>query len=208
MIGELIPPPQLFLVIGHGEQLELLRRLIHISGILTVVLTRVIGTTAVTLILFLLIAVYIISEYFRLHNRHLPIITTITNFSARREELSTWILCPISYAAGILIALNVFPEPINYATIAVLTVGDGFSSLVGTKCGRHVLPHNRNKTVEGSTAFFLSSLMTTLIFVNPIVAVLGSVVGTIAESFDTGKLENVIVPIGSGFCMDLLLLGM
>jgi dolichol kinase len=141
--------------------LELARRLIHISGILTVALSRVMVRITATFTVLFLAIIYIVSEFMRYRSKRFPVISAITRISARTEELSGWIIHPIPYAAGILIALNMFPKPVNYATIAVLTVGDGFSSLVDGKYGRHTLPYNRSKTVEESTAFFLSSLITT-----------------------------------------------
>jgi dolichol kinase len=51
----------------------------------------------------------------------------------------------VSYAAGILVALNVFPEPVNYAAISTLTLGYGLSSLVGMRLGRHHICYNQSK---------------------------------------------------------------
>ena len=115
-------------------------------------------------------------------------------------------LRPVSYAAGILIAMNLFPKPINYAAISVLTLADGLASLVGTRFGHHHLPYNKKKTIEGSTFFFIVSLLSTLIFVNPAAALLGSIVGTTTESILADYTENLMIPITVGFSMSILLL--
>jgi hypothetical protein len=75
-----------------------------------------------------LTAQYLVSEYLRVNKTTLPVVTSITKLAARREESSSWMLSPVSYAAGILVALNVFPEPVNYAAISILTLGYGLSS--------------------------------------------------------------------------------
>lgn len=62
------------------------------------------------------------------------------------------------YAAGVLILLTFLPDPARIAAgIYVLAVGDCFSTLVG-RIGRTRLPYNKNKTLEGTLAFFLSAL--------------------------------------------------
>jgi dolichol kinase len=183
--------------------LETLRRLIHIAGVSTIVLTELVGKTGLSLIVLSTTVLYLISEYLRLHGKHLPVITKITSLAARGDESSGWILCPVSYAVGIMIAVNIFPEPVNYAAISVLTLGDGVSSLVGIKFGRHAIPYNRNKTFEGSISCFLSSFFSALIFVNPFAAFLGSIVGTFVESLPTGCGENIVVPTASGLCMSI-----
>jgi dolichol kinase len=190
----------------EGKCLEGLRKLIHISGIFTIVLAEILGTPFLSSIILCITVLYLISEYFRLHGRSLPIVTKITGLAARGEESSGWILRPVSFAAGILIAMNLFPKPINYAAISVLTLADGLVSLVGTRFGHHHLPYNKKKTIEGSTFFFIASLLSTLIFVNPVAALLGSIVGTATESIFVEYTENLMIPITVGFSMSILLL--
>ena len=42
-----------------------------------------------------------------------------------------------------------------------LAVGDGFSDLIGRRIGKTKWIYNKNKSVEGSLAFFLSSFIST-----------------------------------------------
>ena len=186
--------------------MEIVRKVIHIGGVSTIVLAQVLGKPGLSLIVLATTGLYIISEYLRLHKKHLPIITRVTELASRKDEASNWILNPVTYAIGIVIALNLFPEPINYATIAVLTIGDGFASVVGEKSARHPIPYNSDKTVEGSTTFFVASFISTLMFVNPLLALLGSIMGTIVESLPTRYWENVLIPVTSGICMSAQLL--
>jgi len=186
--------------------LEILRRLIHIAGISTIVLAELFGKIDLSLIIVSTTILYLVSEYLRLHERQLPIIATITRLAARKEETSGWILSPVSYAIGITVALNLFPRPVNYAAISVLTVGDGLAALVDMRCGSHLIPYNRRKSMEGSITCFLASLISTLTFVDPLTAFLGAVAGTLAESLPTRQAENIIVPMTSGLCMTLALL--
>ncbi len=173
------------------------------TGVSTIILAEFLGNLFLSSLILFTTAVYLVSEYLRLHKKSLPVVTRITALAVRSGEGSGWILRPVSYAAGIIIAVNLFPKPINYAAIAVLTVADGLATFVGVKFGRHHLPYNHDKTFEGSTSFFLASLFSTLIFVNAPAAILGSIVGTIAESFPMQYSENIIVPIAAGLCMSI-----
>jgi dolichol kinase len=96
------------------------------------------------------------------------------------------------YAAGILILLT-FLTGINEiaASILVLALADALSTIIGRK-GKMKLPYNGSKTLEGSMAFFVSSLAAWY-FVGPIAVPLG-VVATIAESLP-GLEDNLTIPI-------------
>lgn len=180
-----------------------MRKLIHIAGVSTIVVAKLLGRTTLSILVVSITILYIVSEYLRLHKGNFPVITRITRLSARGDESSGWILRPISYAVGIVVAVYLFPEPVCYASISVLTLGDGFSSLIGAKFGRHAIPYNRNKTFEGSIAFFLASIFSTMIFVEPATALLGTIVGAFTESLPTRYGENIVVPVVSGLFMSI-----
>ncbi|MFN7991906.1 MAG: hypothetical protein U0R44_07165 [Candidatus Micrarchaeia archaeon] len=97
------------------------------------------------------------------------------------------------YAAGVLIALTFLSSPGEImAVIFILAVGDGVSTLAGRRIGRHGMPYNRNKTVEGTAAFFASSLLS-YIFIGPAALPL-ALAGAIAESVPMVD-DNILVPI-------------
>ena len=98
-----------------------------------------------------------------------------------------------SYLAGMLISLT-FLTDINQiaASIFILTIGDGFSTIIGCK-GRIRLPYNKKKTFEGSTAFLLSSLPA-YYFVGPAIIPL-ALIATIVESMPIPVDDNLTIPI-------------
>jgi dolichol kinase len=55
----------------------------------------------------------------------------------------------------VLILIIFFPLPIAASQWATLSFGDGFATLVGRFMGKRPLPWNREKTVAGTTAFFI-----------------------------------------------------
>ncbi len=96
------------------------------------------------------------------------------------------------YAIGVLILLT-FLTDINAmaASILVLGLADALSTVIGRR-GKMKLPYGSNKTLEGSAAFFVSSLAAWY-FVGP-VAIPLAFVATIAESLP-GLEDNLTVPI-------------
>ncbi len=99
------------------------------------------------------------------------------------------------YATGVLIPL-VFLSDVNQvaACILVLALGDGISTIVGRK-GKHTLPHNKEKTVEGSLAFFVGSLAS-LAFIG-IMAIPLAALAAIVETINFRIDDNLTIPV---FC--------
>jgi dolichol kinase len=96
------------------------------------------------------------------------------------------------YAAGVLMVLT-FLTDINAiaASILVLALADALSTIIGRR-GKMKLPYARNKTLEGSAAFFVSSLAAWY-FVGPLAVPL-AVLATVAESLP-GLEDNLVIPI-------------
>lgn len=80
--------------------------------------------------------------------------TTITKTAMRGEDdagggekQSAFIKGPLYFTAGILASLLIFPAPFNYVAIAVVTPGDGLSSVMGKMHGKNKIPHTGGKTI-------------------------------------------------------------
>lgn len=96
-------------------------------------------------------------------------------------------------ATGVLILVAFLKDTSAIAAgFVVLGLGDGLATIIGGK-GKYRLPWNRNKTVEGTTAFFLGSLPA-WIFIG-ITALPLAIITAIAESIDTGIDDNLLIPI-------------
>ena len=78
------------------------------------------------------------------------------------------------------------------AALLVLAAGDSAATIFGV-LGKHHLPHNQNKTVEGSAAFFIFSLSACL-FMGWIAVALAAL-GTAVESLDVPVDDNLLIPI-------------
>ncbi len=104
------------------------------------------------------------------------------------------------YAIGTLIIVS-FLSDINQiaAIIFILAIGDGISTIIG-RYGRIKIPYNKKKTIEGSVAFFISSLGC-FYFIGAIALPL-ALVGMIAESLPAE--DNLTIPIACTFFMVMI----
>lgn len=98
-----------------------------------------------------------------------------------------------AYALGVLIPLVFLSDIMEIsAVILVLALGDGISTLIG-KNGKIQIPYNKKKTVEGSLAFFISSLITYFIIKDH--GLIIAFVGAIVESLPLDIDDNISIPI-------------
>jgi HAD superfamily phosphoserine phosphatase-like hydrolase len=182
-----------------------IRETIHIgSFFLPFVCVYLLGNSLVSSLILLLTLLYIISEVARLQGTNFPIVSTITWRAANRSEFYEFATAPIFFALGILSSLVLFPAPIGYASIAILTLGDGFATIFGKRFGRVRLPFNKGKNVEGSFFGFLVASIGAMLFVDPVKAFVGAAVGMLMESLPLPINDNLAIPIASGLVLMMI----
>mgnify|MGYP005619930717 CR=1 FL=1 len=157
-----------------------------------------------SLIVFVTI-LYTLSEIARIRGINIPVLSLITWKAANKTELYEFATSPIFFALGIALALLVFPEPISYAAIAVLTLGDGGAHVFGMKFGKHPLPSNRGKSVEGTIAGFVCAFLGAVLFVHPLFALVAASVGMLIEGLPNPLNDNLMLPLVSGLVLVLIM---
>jgi dolichol kinase len=183
-------------------QREFVRRTIHISGILVPLISIIIGKTNTVVILVALSIIYSASEYLRAKGRALPIINRITENAIRSEEkTSRFAFAPLALALGASASLLIFPTPINYASIVIVSIGDAVASTAGGAVGRSRIPYNSSKSIQGTVIGLVAAFAVSLLFVSPILALVGSVVGMLVESLPLRVNDNITIPILAGTAM-------
>jgi len=108
-----------------------------------------------------------------------------------------------------LICVIIFPKVVFVTAFAILIISDSMAALIGRRFGKHKFLF---KSLEGTTAFFLSSLV--VILLSPkieyrieeyLIAVFASFVGAIVENISFGYADdNLTIPLSIGFVMWLL----
>jgi len=106
------------------------------------------------------------------------------------------------YLLGIFLTILIFPRPIAEASMYILIIGDTMAAIVGKTWGRTRI---RDKSLEGSLAFFIFSCIALALFgrVVPQVAILGTLVATVVELVPLPVNDNLTIPISSGVSMYL-----
>jgi phytol kinase len=184
---------------------DFIREAIHISGVFVPFVCILLDDRyLVSSLIFIVTLLYIASELVRLRGTNIPVFSTLTWRAAIKPELYEFITAPIIYAIAIMVSLILFSPPINYASIAILALGDGFATLFGKKFGRTTFLFNKGKQVEGSFFGFLFAFMGARAFVNPTQALIASAIGMLMESLPTPVSDNLTVPIVSGLVLTVI----
>ncbi|MEM2913968.1 MAG: haloacid dehalogenase-like hydrolase [Candidatus Bathyarchaeia archaeon] len=184
----------------------IIRETIHISGFLVPFLCLyLVSRYMMSLIIFLVATLYVISETERMFGIDVPIISDLTFVAAGKSEFQEFVTSPIFFAFGMMLSLLIFPEPIGYVSISVLTFGDGFASIFGSMFGKKCIPYNKGKKLEGTLFGFLFAFSASLLFVNPLKAFITSAVGMFVETLPLPVNDNVTVPVASGLTLMTLI---
>jgi dolichol kinase len=206
-----------------GLRQEILRQLVHMSGLLFIALAQFIGKILVG-VLFMLTALF-----FLLYSEHVRkcVKDHSTLFSRIECKMRDFALfferkgAPRPFAGafwfyfGAGLAFLLFPLGPASAAGAVLAVSDSLSTIIGKGFGRHALIGK--KTWEGTGAFLISAFLVCLLFFSPPAAFLGAASATVAEllpgwrrisasRFSRVLDDNLLIPVISGLVLTLVIL--
>ena len=169
------------------------RQLMHfIVGVVSIILLFSLGQIVTRAIVFFVIIIGTLFINAKIQGKRIGFVNWFVEKFERKDVLFPG-FGSATYALGVLIPL-VFLDDINKiaAVIFILAVGDGLSTIIG-KLGKAKLPYNRKKTVEGTVAFFLSSLPAYFFIGEGIFLVAG--LGALAESLPLKIDDNLLIPI-------------
>lgn len=108
------------------------------------------------------------------------------------------------FFAGSLLALLLFSKANAALGILALAWGDSFSTIVGIYIGKWKYKLGPAiKTLEGSAACFLASLLPLVFFLSPEKAILAALVATIIEAFAFLN-DNLLIPVAVAAVLTLL----
>jgi len=154
------------------------------------------------------ILIFTLSEYYRLSGRNIPLISTITKQAMRERDQGHFVFGPVTLALGAMLALSFYPEPAASAGIYALAFGDGFASLIGRLFGKIKIPFLQGKSLEGSLACFIAvfiALSTLISGITPLQALVLALGASVLEALPTKDLDNLIIPMGTGFLTVIVL---
>jgi dolichol kinase len=120
----------------------------------------------------------------------------------REEEIhkATGIFWTLS---GSLLTMAIFQDRrVVLCSMGYLIFADAAAALIGVKFGSHRFL--KNKSVEGSLAFFFTSLAVGLFFMSPPSALLGAAVATLIELLPLSYNDNFWIPVISASFLTII----
>ena len=183
--------------------LELGRQLIHIvTGIIIVILLffEVINKWVILGLVILGVILFLI----RLKTPLDSIDKIVKPFERKNEKHHYE--GPLTFLMGIMAVLFIFDKNIALASILIMTLGDGASTVFGTLLGRRKIPWS-NKTFTGSFFGIIFAFAGAVFFVNWLYALIASVAALIVECFDRGLMDindNILMPVVAGAVLAIM----
>ncbi len=179
--------------------LEILRKSIH----LLVALVPVLASVSVPMTMALLgtgTLFYVMAETARRSGVQIAFVSDLTLLASRSREKGRFVLGPVTLGLGAMLSLMLYPMEASSIAIFSLAFGDSLASLVGRAVGGWRIPFTRRKTFAGSAACFVGIL--TLAFRSS--GQLGASFwiaagGAVLEAFAPDDMDNILLPVGTGF---------
>ncbi|MDI6702640.1 diacylglycerol/polyprenol kinase family protein [Methanothermobacter wolfeii] len=173
---------------------EFFRQLIHASGIIFIIISTHLNSLQMLLLSVLAAAAgEVIFRIDRIH--YIPLLSGILRGCRRNTSERGFIY----YFLGMAVTYAIFGFSMDIANgaIVILTLGDSFSTIIGREYGKHRLPFNRDKSIEGSLAFAFSGFIGALFITGPLPALTGAVTGALVEAY-TPVEDNLTIPVFTG----------
>lgn len=184
---------------------ELFRKSIHLCSALIPLLLRycywfVIAGLSIVVIL------YTIAEFARLHGKTVPFVSAITAAAARKRDENKFVLGPVTLSIGIILCA-LFWEPLPASIgIYALAFGDGLASLAGKLYGKIHIPFTKGKTAAGSLTCFAAIFISAyLAGKDATAALIIAAAGMFIEVLPLKDFDNVIIPVVLGGLAQYLL---
>jgi dolichol kinase len=163
----------------------------------------------ITPLLSLVIAIVLLQLLSMSYKKKLrvPVVSRIIDTTERPEVID---VSPargaLMFLVGSTITLVLFSYNIAIvaASIAVLALGDSFSTLAGKRLGRHRIPYNKEKSLEGSFFGFIAAFAGAGALVSWPIALAGALGGMLAESLPLKVDDNLIIPLAAALSMTAL----
>ena len=180
---------------------EYLRQLIHASGIFIVFLSWFLNPTL--LIIICIALVIFVEVLFRIdRHRNIFFISAFLSRCKRKDDEKGFVY----FFLGIILTIYLFQfnMAIADAAIIILLFGDSASTIFGKKYGEKLIPFNKEKTIVGTSAFFVVAFIGAATQVPVLPAIFGALFGGLTEAYSPID-DNIPIPLISAFAMSLII---
>lgn len=190
------------------DKFELRRQLAHIFIGSTIIFLIKLGLINEGILLIIAIIGGILSITCRFYK--IPFLEHILNYFERPADRKNF---PgkgsFFMVLGCYLSLKFFQKDVAMAAIAIMTVGDALTTIVGTYFGKIKNPLNPKKHLEGTVIAIVVSTLAAFFFVDFPKAFLASSAALVVELFLHDKVtkildDNIIVPLVAGIVIMLV----
>jgi len=194
---------------------EILRKLIHLCSLSIPIVYYFIPRNSALIILGIMAAIALFLDLGRYLSTTIgKIFYKFFGFLLRQHEIdnkkrnlngATYVLL------SAFICILIFPKVIVITAFAILIVSDTMAALIGRRFGMHKFLF---KSLEGTSAFFLSGIVMVLLapkieyrFSEYVIGIIAAAFGAIIENVSFGLADdNLVIPISIGIAMWILYL--
>ena len=194
--------------------IEIRRKVVHATGIFTILLILWLEKWYAALIILLIaLAIFLLGQYRKNRDKYKIIKFKkldefeefIENSFHEYERPNTLpFKGATEFFVGCFFTTILFEPTIAIAAISVLSLADAVATLIGSYHGKHKLPINKKKTVEGSISFLITAIFILLFFLDPLKAFIIAIFATFAEMIPKVD-DNLIIPIVVGIIMTIII---
>ena len=182
-------------------KVEILRKMVHLATLIIPVgyaLTS--EDTAIVFLVPFFIALLVVDLLRHFHSGLASLFRKYFLGRVLREEENATFMGSTYFLFSAILTILLFPKSIAIVSLLFLILSDTAAALVGKRIGRISL---FGKTLEGSVAFCLTSLLIVWIYpnLNLLSGFLGALGATIAEVLPIGVDDNLTIPLVAGTIM-------
>ncbi|MCX8075479.1 MAG: phosphatidate cytidylyltransferase [Aquificaceae bacterium] len=177
------------------EDLETRRKIFHMFTLLLWLIPVYLFPFWLTLLLFLLVILLNILTVLRVGIDRLSFYYGLVYGLEREKNYSKPSIQALWANLGIFLSFLLFGKESAMVSVVVLAVGDAFASIVGMKYGKTRIG---SRSIEGTFAFFLSTFIVLVLFIDFWRAFMVSLFSAFVEALPTRLDDNFTVPLVGG----------
>ncbi len=189
--------------ISNLQSHELIRKAIHLSSAIIPLSYWFLADRQLTLQIVILLSLgFLMADYLRLKSGPIEKIFMKIFGSALRQHEKKNLTGATYVFTGSVVAIFLFPKEMAVPALLILSISDTLAALIGIPFGRHKF---LKKSLEGSTAFFISTAVILTMFFPGVLIINILVAGivTLAEAYPMNLDDNFLIPILSGTLLSL-----
>ena len=182
---------------------EVIRKAIHLTSSLIPLSYWFLFERDITLQIVIILALgFLTVDYLRLKSTAIgKMFMRVFGLALRSHEKQK--LTGATYVfTGSVVAIFLFPKGIAVPALLILSISDTLAALIGIPFGKHKF---LKKSLEGSAAFFISTLLILGIYFPEtlLINIFVATIVTLAEAYPMNLDDNFLIPILSGVLLSL-----